>query len=189
MEIWPWLAVASLLVPAPAIAQQPPPAAPAPPPLRCTGPEYREFDYMVGDWRVVHTATGQLMGQNRVEWVNLGCAIRENLVFPGRGEGSSFNFYSPIDQKWHGNYHDSSGLFAVFVGSIVDGRHIITSTIRFPNEPQREWRVRQITSRSDNGRPRQIGERWREDKKEWEQFYDVSFCPLTPQANEAAPCR
>ncbi len=183
---WIGYVIAGLSASAAAAAQQ---AAQPAPSVRCTGDEYRELDYMVGEWRVVHTATGQLMGQNRVEWVNLGCAIRETLVFPGRGEGSSLYFYSPIDRKWHGNYHDSSGLFAVFDGTIANGRHVVATSVRFPQEPQREWRVRQTTFRDATGRPRQLGERWREDRKSWEGFYDVSFCPLTPVANDVAPCR
>ena len=176
----------AFLAPAPIAAQTP---APAPPPLRCTGPEYRALDYMVGDWRVVHTATGEMMGQNHVEWVNLGCAVRESLVFPGRGEGTSIYFYSPIDRRWHGNYHDSSGLFATFLGDVDNDRHVITSTVRFPQEPQREWRVRQSTFRAASGRPRQVGERWRDDKEAWEQIYDVSFCPRTSLPSDGPPCR
>ena len=159
------------------------------PPNRCTGEEYRALDYMVGDWRIVHTANGQLMGSNHVEWVNLGCAIRESLVFPGRGEGTSIYFYSPIDRRWHGNYHDSSGLFGTFLGGIENGKHVITATVRFPQEPQREWRVRQSTFRNSTGAPRQVGERWREDQKAWEQFYDVTFCPKPVQRTDGAPCR
>ena len=169
-----------------AAAQQ---AAPPAPPVRCTGEEYRELDYMLGDWRVIHTASGQLMGQNRVEWVNLGCAVRENLVFPGRGEGTSIYFYSPIDRLWHGNYHDSSGLFATFSGAIVNGRHVVETRVRFPQEPQREWRVRQSTFKANTGWPRQIGERWQEGRNEWEPLYDVSFCPTTRRADDAQPCR
>jgi len=167
--------------------QQQPPAQPAP--VRCTGEEYRALDYMLGDWRVVHTANGQAMAHNRVEWANLGCAVRESLTFPGRGIGSSIYFYSPIDRRWHGNYHDSSGLFANFLGGIESGRHVISSTVRFPHEPQREWRVRQATFRDEHGRPRQVGERRLDDTKAWEQFYDVTFCPLMSPATETPPCR
>ena len=175
----------ALLSAAPLAAQAPQQA----PPLRCTGNEYRALDYMVGDWRVVHTATGELMGHNRVEWVNLGCAVRENLVFPGRGEGISLYFYSPMDRRWHGHYHDSGGLFATFVGDIENDRHVITSTVRFPQEPEREWRVRQATFRGPLGYPRQVGERWRDEKKAWEQFYDVSFCPRLATLTDGPPCR
>jgi hypothetical protein len=172
-----------------ASAQQPPPqqAAPAPP-VRCTAEEYRALDYMLGEWRVVHTANGQLMGHNRVEWANLGCAVRESLTFPGRGVGSSIYFYSPIDRRWHGHYHDSGGLFATFLGGLEEGRHVVSATVRFPQEPQREWRARQATFRDEQGRPRQIGERWLEDKNSWAQFYDVTFCPLMSVA-AAPPCR
>jgi hypothetical protein len=155
----------------------------------CTGAEYRSLDFLVGHWRVVHTKTGKLMGQNQVEWINLGCAIRESLTFPGHGIGSSLNFYSAIDQRWHGHYHDSGGLFANFEGTMEGGRHVVSTTVRFPQEPQRAWNARQTTFVDDAGRPRQIGERRNDATKPWEEFYDVTFCPLAPQKDETAPCR
>ena len=182
-----FVTLASLVIAGSAAAAQQPPAAQTAP-VRCIGEEYRALDYMLGNWRVVHTANGQLMGHNRVEWANLGCAVRESLTFPGRGEGSSIYFYSPIDRRWHGHYHDSGGLFATFLGGIEDGRHVITATVRFPQDPEREWRARQATFRDEHGRPRQVGERWLEDKKAWEQFYDVTFCPLASPVG-GSPCR
>lgn len=168
------------------LAQQP--TSTEPPPVRCTAEEFRALDFMLGDWRVVHTADGRLMGHNRVEWTNLGCAVRESLTFPGRGAGSSIYFYSPIDRRWHGHYHDSGGLFASFAGDIDNGRHVISATVRFPQDPGREWRVRQATFRDQAGRPRQIGERWLADRQQWEQFYDVTFCPLSTGPSSVSPC-
>src|SRR5687767_9808359 len=98
----------------------------------CTGAEYLAIALLVGQWRVVPTKSGRLMGQNHVEWTNLGCAIRENLTFPGFGIGTSMNFYSAIDRRWHGHYHDSGGLFANFDGTAEGGRHVITARVRFP---------------------------------------------------------
>lgn len=158
---------------------------PAQPP-GCTASEYRAFDFLIGHWRVVHTATGKLMGQNLVEWTDLGCAVKESLTFPGQGVGSSINFYAATDGRWHGTYHDSIGLFAIFEGTVENGRHIVSGNVRFPQEPARLRKVRQTSFRGPDGRPRQIGERWDEAKNSWEQIYDVTFCPL--QKTESAPC-
>ena len=180
-----WLACLlplALLSPMPAKAQ-------ADQPEGYTAPEYRSLDFLVGHWRVVHTKTGKLMGQNVAEWTNLGCAIRESLTFPGHAIGSSMNFYSAIDQRWHGHYHDSGGLFANFEGTAEAGRHIVSATVRFPQEPGRVWHARQTTFVDQAGRPRQIGERRNDSTKAWEQFYDVTFCTLAPDREETAPCR
>jgi hypothetical protein len=100
----------------------------------------------------------------------------------------SLNFYSAIDRRWHGTYHDSLGLFAIFEGAAQDGRHIVSASVRFPQDPARPWKVRQTSFRGPEGRPRQIGERWNEAKTTWEQMYDVSFCPLQ-ETKGPPPCR
>jgi len=171
--------VSLLAVPSPASSQ-------AAQPSGCTAPEFRALDFLVGHWRVVHTATGKLMGQNLVEWTDLGCAVKESLTFPGQGVGSSINFYAATDRRWHGAYHDSIGLFAIFEGTVENSRHIVSANVRFPQDPAHVQKVRQTSFRGQGGRPRQIGERWDEAKNSWEQIYDVTFCPL--QKAESAPC-
>src|SRR5919108_895437 len=43
----------------------------------CSAPEYRQFDFWVGEWDV-KTPKGTIAGTNRIERIEGGCALQEN---------------------------------------------------------------------------------------------------------------
>src|SRR5205085_11883872 len=65
---------------------QSPPARP-----KCDAPEYRQFDFWVGDWDV--TAGGQRAGTNLVTLEEGGCLIHEHWAGAKGGTGQRLNFY------------------------------------------------------------------------------------------------
>lgn len=105
-----------LNVPVPAPAQDPP--------SRCTAPEYRAFDFWIGEWNV-HGANGQLAGTNSIERVIGGCVLHERYE-TGRGySGESFNVYDAPRKVWHQTWVDSGGLLLVLEGGIQDGKMVL----------------------------------------------------------------
>ncbi len=70
-------------------------------------PEYRGFDFWVGDWEVFNP-TGRQVGTNRVVLRQEGCIVEENWTSAAGNTGQSFNFYNPITRKWHQSYMDSN---------------------------------------------------------------------------------
>jgi tetratricopeptide (TPR) repeat protein len=83
-------------------------------------PEYRQFDFWVGDWNVVGAA-GQQLGTNKVLLLEGGCIVAENWTSASGGTGKSFNFYNPITKKWHQSYMDESGGNWMMEGEYKDG--------------------------------------------------------------------
>lgn len=83
-------------------------------------PEYRQFDFWVGDWNVVGT-NGQQLGTNKVMLLEGGCVVAENWTSASGGTGKSFNFYNPITRKWHQSYMDDSGANWMMDGEYKDG--------------------------------------------------------------------
>lgn len=67
----------------PAHAQQ---AAP------CSTPEYRQFDYWLGEWDVFN-ADGTRIGENRITQEQGGCVLHEHWMDQRGGTGESFNIY------------------------------------------------------------------------------------------------
>lgn len=109
-----WLAVM------PAWGQAPTP----PPPARgCTAPEYRQFDFWLGDWDV--EANGKPAGRNRIEAVLGGCALIERWEGAGGGSGTSLNAYSGGDRRWHQTWVDAQGGRLALAG----GWHEATATM------------------------------------------------------------
>lgn len=152
----------------------------------CSQPQFRQLDYMIGEWDVVDTRTGAHFLANEVRAVNAGCAILELLTMRGDVPGSSLNFYSPTDKKWHAFYH-SPTLHAVLEGAVgADGRHELQTRATLPGEKDSTL-VRQITSRDSAGRPRQVGIAVDSNGKSRE-LWDLTFCPLRPGGNLSPPC-
>ena len=80
---------------------------PAVPPS-CEAPEYRQFDFWIGDWDVT-TANGQPAGRNTITRVANGCALHENWVGRGGFTGQSLNGWNRHTKLWQQTWLDSSG--------------------------------------------------------------------------------
>lgn len=176
----------ALFAPAPA-AKAEVAAAQAPQILpRCAAPEFRLMDYMIGDWDVVETQTGNHFLFNRVDAINGGCAIRESLTMRGDLPGMSITFRGR-GGRWFQYYH-SPGLHAVLEGTTdADGVNEIATTGTFAGltGPQH---VRQVTRRDAAGRPHQIGYARPVAGGEEQVIWDLTFCPRGPQARRDPPC-
>ena len=83
-------------------------------------PEYRGFDFWLGDWNVLNPQ-GQQVGTNKVVLLADGCIVEENWENTGGGVGKSFNFYNPTTRKWHQSYMDNAGNNWMMDGELKDG--------------------------------------------------------------------
>ena len=106
------LAVGAVLTVSPAAAQ-------APPQPTCDGPEYRQFDFWIGEWDV--TVQGRPAGRSSITSQEKGCIIHEQWTGAGGGTGQSMNFYDRIDGKWHQVWVASNGSVLRFRGGLENG--------------------------------------------------------------------
>ena len=141
-------------------------AAPAP---QCDRPEYRQFDYWIGDWNV--TSRGQQAGTNRVTLEEGGCLIHEHWTGAAGGTGQSFNFFDQADGKWHQVWISSNGNVLSFAGEYRDGRLAFTGE---RPAPQGEGMVRHRLTffRNDDGTVRQLWESSRDGGQSWTTVFD-----------------
>jgi hypothetical protein len=95
------------------------PAAP-PKPFDCTAPEYRQFDFWIGEWDVVPNAApapsttsspavASPPASNVIEKAHKGCVLIENWDDRTGGTGQSFNIYDRVSKRWHQTWVDSNG--------------------------------------------------------------------------------
>jgi hypothetical protein len=81
----------------------------------CASPEYRQFDFWLGDWQV-QRSNGALAGLNRITSEYGGCVIHERYA-TGRGySGESLNVYDAVRKVWHQTWVDSNGLLLTLEG-------------------------------------------------------------------------
>ncbi len=116
------LAVAIALAPLAAFA-----AAPAPPPgINCPDAEYRQFDFMVGNWTVTQTGKDQVVAKS--EWKKLSpCAILEHWMPKSGYDGYSLNYYDQADKKWHQSWVDATGDAVAYIGDWRGGKMEFTA--------------------------------------------------------------
>lgn len=135
-------AVLAVLVQA---APSQPGAAPPPKPFDCSGAEYRQFDFWVGDWDVVpNPATrpanapapppGRTMPRNTITRIQDGCAIHEKWVDGQGGTGESFNVFDRVKQLWHQTWVDNRGSLHFYWGELKNGSMVMIGEV--PLAPQ-----------------------------------------------------
>jgi len=111
--------IAALMIPATVAAQ----SAPQQPP-RCDEPEFRQFDFWVGDW-VVENPAGQPIGTSRIERILDGCVILENWNDGRPGGGKSFNIWNRRTRQWHQTWVASGGSLLLLDGSFDNGAMVL----------------------------------------------------------------
>ena len=87
---------------------------------RCSGPEYRQFDFRVGDWEV-RTPDGNLAGTNTITPMLNGCVLHEQWAGAGGSVGENFNIYDRQSGTWHQTWVANGGLLLRLDGGMADG--------------------------------------------------------------------
>ncbi|HKI04525.1 MAG TPA: DUF1579 family protein [Thermoanaerobaculia bacterium] len=177
-----WTAAAALLstlAPAAIGAQQQPapttppataPAAPAPP--ACSGPEYRQFDFWIGDWDV-KLPNGKVAGTNSIKSILGGCALQESWQGSGNINGHSFNIYDATAKSWHQTWVDNAGSLLNLNGGIQDGKMVLSGDSK--DEKGTTVTNRITWTRIDADHVRQLWESSSDGGKTWEIAFDGMY--------------
>jgi hypothetical protein len=136
--------------------QQPPPAqtpaapapqaaAPAPPPqpAPCSGPEYRQLDFWIGEWDVEGDSR---VGSNPDKWQHGkhknsitkafdGCVIQENFDDLAGFHGMSVSMYDAKSGKWKQTWVDNAGSYFDLVGEFKDGKMVLVHQTTIQGKP------------------------------------------------------
>ncbi len=149
-----------LLLAGAATAQQ----QPGPPP--CTTPEYRQFDFWLGDWNVESAASPGRVSRNRITRTNGGCTLHEQYTAPSGYEGSSLNFYDGARKVWHQTWIDNQGGPLYLEGGLQGSSMVLAST----GDSQNIQRI--IWTPLPDGRVRQHWESTTDGGKTWSTVFD-----------------
>lgn len=158
------LLLAAVLAPLAAVAQSEE-APKTPPPKPCTAPEYRQFDFWLGEWDVVNQQRqGARAATNRIRADHGGCVIREDYTNPGGYSGSSLSFYDAARGKWHQTWIDNQGEPLYLDGGFADGKMVLSGEApdgtlnRITWTPRPDGSVQQLWDVSkDGGKTWQVG--------------------------------
>jgi len=160
----------ALLLPIASMAQETDANSPAPA-KPCDSPEYRQFDFWVGDWNV--TSDGQPAGTNSIHEIHNGCALQENWQGSGEGgiSGTSFNMYDQSTGRWHQTWVDGSGTLLLLDGKLIDGVMVLSG-----QRPARDGsgmaRHRISWTPNPDGTVRQLWEASKDEGASWTVLFD-----------------
>jgi hypothetical protein len=141
-----------------------PRAVRAQPPSGCTAAEHRQFDFWIGDWDVT-TPDGKPAGTNRIERIAGGCALLENWVGAKGYVGTSINFWSPEDRKWHQTWAGSGGSFLFLEGEFREGAMTLSGATRDTSGAVTRERI--TWKQQSDGSVRQHWQQSVDDGKTW----------------------
>lgn len=145
----------------------------------CRTPEYRQFDFWVGDWAVQNPA-GQPVGTNQVTLEQDGCLLVEHWK-SGRGveTGTSFNYYDIRDKKWHQLYianNGNAGAFPAMAGELKDGRMVLLTDLANGTQSRWTWYV------IEPGKVRQMAEQTTDGGRTWQVTWDSVYVKASASA-------
>lgn len=153
-----------------------PVAQPGLPPA-CQTPDYRAFDFWVGEWNVYANGSTTLVATSSIEAMFGGCAIRETWK-PLRGAGGgSFSHYDASIGHWRQAWIDSSGTRVDFDGGPAGGKMILVGLWQNANGLGQHNQTRMSYTANADGSVRQHGEQSTDFGLSWSTSFDLIYKP------------
>jgi hypothetical protein len=143
-------------------------------PPDCTGAEYRQFDFWIGEFDV-RSPDGQLAGHNVIEPTLNGCVLTEHWTGADGSEGRSVNFYDRREQRWNQVWIDDRGGVLRLAGGIVDGSMLLEGTTSGKDSAVRRHRIRWTPN--PDASVRQHWESSTDDGATWATVFDGIYQP------------
>ena len=106
----------------------------------CSTPEFRQFDFWVGEWEVSWPTSASTEGKagsgtNRIHIALDKCVIVEN--FDGTPNiplrGMSVSIYNVRKKKWQQTWVDNSGAYLEFTGEFENGKMVLVREALTPD--------------------------------------------------------
>jgi hypothetical protein len=145
----------------------------SPPPNPCSSPEYRQFDFWVGEW-VVYNPKGQQVGTNRIEKIEGGCGLQENWTAANGTTGRSINAYHAVRETWVQAWVGGGGSILLLEGRYEDGKMILSGPSAGPGGTVQN---RVTWSRLADDKVRQLWEQSGDQGKTWTVAFDGIYSP------------
>jgi hypothetical protein len=131
----------------------------------CDAPEFRQFDFWIGDWEVVggpgSPAEGQVQGHNRIEKVAAGCALSEHWRGAKGLDGRSLNAWDAQARRWRQFWIGGDGVLLQLEGGLQGKDMVLEGELRGASggvqrqrirwTPHEDGRVTQRWEASDDG--------------------------------------
>ncbi|MBZ5489560.1 MAG: tetratricopeptide repeat protein [Acidobacteriia bacterium] len=136
-------------------------------------PEYREFDFWIGEWDVVTTQGHNPAGTSSIQPIIDQCVLLENWTGGGGGTGKSFNHYDTSRKIWMQDWVDSRSNSIHFEGKLEDGVMSYYAESRKPDGTPIRRHLQFFKLDSDH--VRQFSQQSSDGGKSWTTEYDFTY--------------
>jgi hypothetical protein len=147
-------------------------------PAACTAPEYRQFDFWIGDWDTFElNDREQIVARCRVDSILDGCALREVYEQRDGLTGQSFTIYDLARKVWHQSWVTNRGQLLVLEGGVEGDRMVLTGADR--SADGKPILLRGVWMRREGG-VRETADTSSDGGRTWKPLFDVVFRPHKP---------
>ena len=96
----------------------------------CAAPEYRQFDFWLGDWDVFEREGVTKAARVRVDRILDGCVLHESYEDPKGLRGESFTIYDRSRKVWHQSWVTNKGQLLSIEGQMRAGEMVLSGSYR-----------------------------------------------------------
>jgi len=140
----------------------------------CCTPEYRQFDFWLGDWIAYDLQKEEeiVAGYNTIVLLQDSCVLQENWSSgSGAYSGTSYNWYDRENDRWHQSWIDNQGGSLRLSGKLEAGKMVLYSEPM--NGSKGQVMINRITwTPGSDGTVRQHWELSRDRGGSWETLFD-----------------
>ncbi|ABF41227.1 Tetratricopeptide repeat protein [Candidatus Koribacter versatilis Ellin345] len=136
-------------------------------------PEFRQFDFWVGEWNVFDRQQGYQVGESSVQKIIHDCVIYENWTGWLGPIGKSFNKYDATSKQWEQYWVDEGPTRQFYEGHYDNKRMLYTSA--FTNAQGQRVMSRLTFFDQPDGSVRQFLETSNDEGKTWQVGYDFVY--------------
>lgn len=153
----------------PTIAEE----AEPPPKSICESMEnFNDWDFWVGEWKVYsNDEKHTLQGTNSITKTHKNCLIMENWTNTKGGQGSSMNYYDPVEGHWR-QLWVAGGYSIDYTGGLDEsGSMVLNGKINY-YKPGKSFSFRGRWTANEDGSVRQFFEQFNPEKDQWTVWFD-----------------
>jgi hypothetical protein len=140
----------------------------------CPAPEFRQFDFWVGEWETFETdkSVPGSIARTRIEPIAAGCAIHELYEQTDGLIGDSILSYDGVKKVWQQTWVTNRGAFMYLTGVFKDGAVTLEGVSHSRDDKKTNMR---ITWKAEGATVREFAVFSKDGGKKWEPAFDVTF--------------
>ncbi|MGB7844123.1 MAG: hypothetical protein WBL63_00780 [Candidatus Acidiferrum sp.] len=141
----------------------------------CSAPEYRQFDFWVGDWDAFEEDSGKKVARVQVKRILDGCVLQEDYQGANDVEGQSITIYDSSRKLWHQTWVTNGGALLVIEGAFRGGEMVLNGV-----DHQRDEQLVRGTWKPAAEGVRETAVISSDAGKTWKPWFDLLFRPHKP---------